>query len=101
MVRNASYVITDSFHGTIFSIIFHKQFSVFYRVDPSDSKSTHSRIQSLLMTFDLNDRLGENGMLDNIDNQIDYEYIDDQMNKLRERSIKYFRKGLNLSYIHK
>lgn len=101
LVRNASYVITDSFHGTIFSIIFHKQFSVFYRVDPSDSKSTHSRIQSLLMTFDLNDRLGENGMLDNIDNQIDYEYIDDQMNKLRERSIKYFRKGLNLSYIHK
>ncbi len=30
--KNASYVITDSFHGTCFSYIFHKDFNVFYNV---------------------------------------------------------------------
>ncbi|HJH64122.1 MAG TPA: polysaccharide pyruvyl transferase family protein [Bacteroides mediterraneensis] len=100
LIRNASYVITDSFHCTIFSIIFHKQFSVFYRVDPSSPRSTHSRIQSLLMTYGLIDRLGENGMLDKIDNQIDYKYVDNQINRLRENSIYFFRKGLNLPYIN-
>src|SRR5574337_383629 len=28
--RNASYIITDSFHGTVFATIFEKPFSVFY-----------------------------------------------------------------------
>lgn len=29
VIRNANYVVTDSFHGTVFSIIFNKNFSVF------------------------------------------------------------------------
>ena len=27
LIANASYVCTDSFHGTLFSLVFHKQFS--------------------------------------------------------------------------
>ena len=25
-IKNAAYVITDSFHGTVFSVLFNKQF---------------------------------------------------------------------------
>ena len=100
LLRHASYVITDSFHGTVFSILFHKQFSVFYRVDLSDPKSTHSRIQGLLSTYGLEDRLCETGILYKKDNRIDYNSVDEKMNRLREESIAFFRKGLSLGTIH-
>jgi polysaccharide pyruvyl transferase WcaK-like protein len=48
---NASYVISDFYHGAIFSIIFNKAFSVFVR----DSKS--NKIASLLKDLDLENRI--------------------------------------------
>ncbi|MFR9067006.1 MAG: polysaccharide pyruvyl transferase family protein [Faecalibacterium prausnitzii] len=35
LIANASYICTDSFHGTLFSLIFHKQFSCL------DTKQNH------------------------------------------------------------
>ena len=59
LIKNAEYVCTDSFHGTIFSIIFNKEFFTFRRY-PSKSKfSTNSRLDSLLSIVDLKNRLFE------------------------------------------
>lgn len=49
---NAEYVITDSFHGTAFSIILNKQFTVF-----ANSKRGNSRLTSILSTFGLENRI--------------------------------------------
>lgn len=48
LINNADYVATDSFHGTVFSIIYNKDFCVFERHNPKDSNAQNSRIYNLL-----------------------------------------------------
>ena len=55
MFRDAKMVITDSFHGTIFSIIFNKEF---YSI--SNQSRGRSRFESLLSQFNLSNRLYDN-----------------------------------------
>lgn len=58
MIDHAEFVLTDSFHSSLFSINFSKRFFVFHR-NYSVSKQT-SRICDLLKRFDMVDRLIEN-----------------------------------------
>lgn len=48
LIKNAEYVLTDSFHAAVFSLIFQKQFLVFQRFREDDRISQNSRIQNLL-----------------------------------------------------
>jgi len=54
--KNAFLVATDSFHACVFSILFNTPFLVFKRVD-SNLESMYSRIETLLSTFNLEDRI--------------------------------------------
>lgn len=54
-VRKAKVVFTDSFHGVVFSIIFHKPVVIFIRSE--EGASMNSRIETLLKKFNLSDRL--------------------------------------------
>lgn len=56
LIRNARYVITDSFHITVFSIIHRKQFYSFMRYRENPVTSTNSRIRNLLHTAGLENR---------------------------------------------
>lgn len=56
LIRNAKYVITDSFHITIFSIIHRKQFYVFQRFQENEYTSQNIRVTNLLETVDLSER---------------------------------------------
>lgn len=49
LIKNATYILTDSFHATAFSIIFEKQFFVFER---TGVKSMGSRLDSLTKLFE-------------------------------------------------
>ena len=53
-VKNAEYVVTDAFHGTVFSIIFKKPFATEISNYGSD---TSSRITNILKIFDMENRL--------------------------------------------
>lgn len=44
--RDATYVVTDSFHGTVFSILFHKEFQCLF-----NKERGNSRFQSLLERY--------------------------------------------------
>ena len=57
LIKNAKYVCTDSFHGTVFSILFNKEFYTFERFKSNAKMSTNSRIYSLLKKTKLEDRL--------------------------------------------
>lgn len=50
-------VITDSFHGTVFSIIYNKKVTVFERHDPKSSYSENERIINILNIVGLSDIL--------------------------------------------
>ena len=53
LIKYAEYVFTDSFHATVFSHIYHKNFFVFNR---AGLKSMNDRIYSLISLFDTQDR---------------------------------------------
>lgn len=53
LIKNSEYVLTNSFHGTVFSILFNKEFEV--EVDYGTYKN--NRIQELLQNVDLENRV--------------------------------------------
>lgn len=57
LIKNARLILTDSFHGTIFSLLFEKDFYVFKRFSDSDKKSQNSRIYNILKMVNLEDRI--------------------------------------------
>lgn len=54
-IKNAEMVFTDSFHASVFSILYQKQFQVFERVE-GDRKMS-SRLETLLTSFGLKERM--------------------------------------------
>ena len=85
LVKNAEYIITSSFHATVFSIIYNKKFWV---VPP---KKISSRIDDLLSKLKLNDRVLKdfNDYLDKekCNNEIDYKSTNMLLDKERRKSI--------------
>lgn len=76
----ADYVITNSFHGTAFSINLNRNFWVYM--------PTHftSRIESILNLCGLSDRIiDDDGITRKIDDTIDYERVNSILNKERDR----------------
>lgn len=70
---DAEFVVTDSFHGTVFSIIFNKPF-----IAVGNSKRGMSRFQSLLKMFKLEDRLIEpsaGNLVEIINKPIDFKEV--------------------------
>lgn len=57
LIRNSKYVITDSFHITVFSIIHRKQFYTFQRFKEDEFTSQNIRVTNLLRMVDLSERL--------------------------------------------
>lgn len=56
-IKNARYVITDSFHAVAFSLIFGKPFLVFSRLNENGKiAGLDSRVELLLSTFNMSDR---------------------------------------------
>ena len=62
LVRNASCVCTDSYHGTIFSINYKRPFYVFERPGSFGAQSTATRIYSILNLLGLTSRLVKSNM---------------------------------------
>lgn len=57
LIRNAEYVITDSFHIAVMSIIHEKQFFVLERFKEQQYRSTNCRVRDLLNSLSLSERL--------------------------------------------
>ena len=55
LIHHADMVVTNSFHGTAFSILFHKQFKLLKRSDAKGSKMT-GRLDTILGMFGLSDQ---------------------------------------------
>ena len=90
---DAKFVITDSFHACVFSIIFHKPFIVLL-----NKHRGFSRIKSLLRIFKLENRIVFNSSdILNIDyNGFDWDEIDKIMKKWQDKSLSFLSNALNL-----
>lgn len=86
---NAEYVINDSFHACVFSILFHKQFTVI-----GNKKRGLSRFQSLLEMFGLESRLITDPLEYKPLPAIDYDEVDKILRIRREESISFISESL-------
>ncbi len=97
LFKNACFVLTDSFHGSCFSIIFRKPFIVM-----KNNGRGGSRFPFLLGNFGLLDRMVEtpNGIYEKfvqtgLECKIDYEKVYSIISKKREESLKWLKNALN------
>ena len=98
LIRDAEYVCTDSFHGTVFSIINEKKFFTFRRFNSKRKVSTNSRLDSLLSLLDIKERLltAEEDVKQCLEMEIDYEKVNIELNNFRAKSEKFLKKALNI-----
>lgn len=94
LIRHAKYVLTDSFHGSVFSILHHKKFITFNRFG-SESTSRNSRIDSLCELLGLEGVRYKESIVTQIERDIDYGNVDKRLNGLRETSKKYLKNALD------
>ena len=92
MIRNAEYILTDSFHGTVFSILNHKKFLVFNRFQEG-ANSRNSRIDSLCSILDLSNRRYQSDV-NVVKQEINYQAVDEKLQEFRSTSIKYLKDSL-------
>lgn len=93
LFANAGMIITNSFHGTAFSINFSKEF---YTVTPA-RKHNNSRQRSILELFKLQDRLIlENTPLESISmDVINYAVVSEILENERKKSIKFLTNAID------
>lgn len=90
LVRNASCVVSNSFHGTAFAMIYHRDF---WAVDREDG--LNERIHNLLSRCGLQSRLVSAGFSGNIPNTpVMYEAVDAVLQKEISESEAFLKKAL-------
>lgn len=88
LIKNAEFVVTNSYHGMIFSILFKKEFAVFAR-DQHGNK-----IKELLELLKIDNRLFYNEGSLSLPT-INYDNVHSIIEKEREKSIKFLNEELN------
>ena len=95
-IRNAEYVFTDSFHCSVFSILYKKKFFIFSRFSETAKQSTNTRIDNLMSLTGLQQRrVNTKTSVDAILNtQSDYAEVDKRLQLQRKSSMGYLRNAL-------
>lgn len=93
-IRDARYVVVDSFHGMVFCIIFHKQFAVL-----ANKKRGLTRFTSLLSQLGLSNKMTTDFSKENVmkvlNARIDYNDVDEKLNYLRVKSFDFLKSALS------
>lgn len=96
IIAHASCVLTDSFHGAVFSILYHKPFIVFERLNTSEGGQMGSRIDTLLNTFQLEECRGDihNPAIDPKDQ--DWKKVEVLLEQKRRQSLAFLKNALEI-----
>lgn len=96
LIRNAEYVVTDSFHGMAFSVNYNIPFSIFKRFKDNDPKNQNSRIFNLLQMLGLEERLVDYKNTKNIQDVVDCDFTEanQKLKDKRDYSIGYLKNAL-------
>ncbi|MDD6232928.1 MAG: polysaccharide pyruvyl transferase family protein, partial [Frisingicoccus sp.] len=96
LIKNAEFVITDSFHACVFSMIFETPFIVFERNKKGEKGNMNSRIYDFLEEYHLESQLVTEKDLVNMNDipEIDFTYAQEHWKKRREESLQYLENAL-------
>jgi len=90
LIKNARFVVTNSFHGVVFCLIFHKPFVVLSI--QGEMGKMNSRIIDLLSAVGLKERIvNHDGLLMDklVEKSINWEEIDTKVNSLRNEAFNF------------
>jgi len=90
LIHNAKAILTDSYHATIFSMLYHKDFITFERFENSDEICQNSRIYQLNDYFNISSRIVTPTPELKLEiPRIDYLDFENKLSELRKSSIKF------------
>lgn len=92
LVRDADFVVTTSFHGSVFSILYEKQFLCVL-----NNNDRNSRMETLLGNLGLKNRMVKDVNNFNIDNDvpIDYKAVNAKLNVMRKDSVNFLKDSIS------
>lgn len=90
LFSKAEYVFTDSYHACCFSLLFHKQFTVFNRAGTEGKANMNSRMETLFRLFNLDSVMLNEGLAP----QIDYAKVDSLLAMHRAESKAWLDKAM-------
>lgn len=92
MYRDADKIFTNTFHGTVFAIIFHKPFLVFLQKGISEKQN--ERLIAILELFHLKERIyiPVEDLSIQVNREIDWESVDEVLQKEKEASLDYLQR---------
>ena len=94
-IRKSKYVVTDSYHGLVFGLIFHKNI-----ICIDTNSNAYSRFATLIENLGGNiDKVLYDSLKDvkssrSVTNVLDYETIDKNIKRLRKKSIQFLKDNL-------
>lgn len=93
---NAEFIVTDTFHGSIFSIITMKNFVTIIRKSSGQHYGNEEKLSDLLLKFDLGDRiLKDLSLIENlVDIKIDYTNVNEKLDIYRKETVKYLQENV-------
>lgn len=95
LIREASYICTDSFHATAFSVIYKKEFIVCNR-HTQQAASTNSRLHSFLGSIGAENRIccSLDKVEDILNEQTDYDKLELKLREKQKKSIEFLSKTI-------
>lgn len=96
LIKNARIICTDSFHATVFSILFGKEFYTLKRFSDSDSKGQNGRLEYLLSKYGLAERLIKDESCFERMCKIDYMHVFEIIEKERGVSKQWLKKAIEM-----
>lgn len=84
----ADFIITNSFHGTVFSILFEKEF---FTLENEKTGLDNSRLQTLLERTGLLERLKKEIRETDFQKKIDYKTVKTKQKEMRQDSLSYLK----------
>lgn len=89
-MKGADYIVTDTFHGSVMSLKFNRNFAALVR------SSNKQKMTSLLSQFNLQERIVDN--IDKLEEKLlmksDYQFVNEELLRERERSLTYLKSNI-------
>lgn len=97
-IKSADFIYTDSYHCTIFSIIYQKNFLTFKRFSDNSGRNQNSRLVDLFNLTGIRRRfISEENLLLPLELEvIDYQKVNENIDKARKHSVNYLINSLTL-----
>lgn len=92
--KSAEYVVTDTFHGTIFSVLYHKPLAVFCRTPKRTDYSNENKLLDLIVKLRLEHQLvkAPEDLGKVLTREIDYALIDKIRAEETKKAVSYLQK---------